>query len=73
MKSLLVVTLNRESWTESFCTCSYNLKKYFCYHVIALAANEGLVVINNVHKKRTIGQKPSAGRKKKAKSALEKQ
>ena len=73
MKSLPVVTLKRESWTDSYCTCSYNLKNYFCYHVIALAANEGLVVIDNVHKKRAIGQKPSAGRKKKAKRALERQ
>ncbi len=48
MKTLNIVTFNRENWTRSFCTCSYNQKYYFCVHVIALSVNEGLTVIDNV-------------------------
>jgi hypothetical protein len=63
MKTLNVVSLNRERWTESCCTCSFNQKYYFCYHVIALTVNKNLTEIDNIHKKRAIGQKQKSGKK----------
>ena len=73
MKTLNIVSFNRENWTRSFSTCSYNQKYYFCFHVIALSVNEGLTVIDNIHIKRALGQKAKPGRKSKANSALQMQ
>ena len=73
MKTLRVVTLNCTNWTESTCTCKFFLKNYLCYHVIALAVNEGLTVIDNKYIKRAIGRKNQAGRKSKTFLALKHQ
>jgi hypothetical protein len=53
-------------WSDSKCSCSYFLKNYFCYHLIALAVNEGLLEIPLAYKNIAIGAKPKHGRKPKA-------
>ena len=47
------------------CSCSYFMKNYFCYHLIALAVNEKMLEIPLEYKNIAIGAKPKRGRKKK--------
>ena len=61
-----IIQLNNSKWSDSICSCSWYMKNYFCYHLIALAVNEGLVEIPNEYKNIAIGAKPKRGRKKKA-------
>ena len=67
VKHVHVVTLNRNKWAESSCTCKYYLKKYHCYHIFVIAVNEKLLSIPSQYKDCKIGQKPILGRKPKAK------
>ena len=66
-KHVHVVTLKRDKWAESTCTCRYYLKKYHCYHIFSVAVNERLLAIPLEFKKAKIGLKPRLGRKPKAK------
>ena len=68
-----LVKLNKENWAKSTCNCTWFLKNYNCYHLIAVAVNENLVEVPLECKNVSIGQKNKRGRKKKAKRALEKQ
>ena len=67
-----LIKLNKENWLLSTCNCSWFLKNYYCYHLIAIASNSGLIVIPIEYKDLAIGHKPIRGRKRLAKSALEK-
>ena len=42
------------------------MKNYFCYHIIAVAVSEKLVLIPNEYKDIAIGAKKKRGRKSKA-------
>ena len=64
------VDLNRDDWTASRCSCQYFLKNYFCFHIIAIASNEKLTTISDIHKNVPIGQKAKRGKKPKAKKPL---
>jgi hypothetical protein len=63
------VQLNRESWTNSKCSCSYFFKNYFCLHIVAIASNEKIIAIPIQFKNLRISRKAKPGRKKKATSA----
>ena len=67
-----LIKLNKENWLLSTCNCSWFLKNYYCYHLIAIASNSGLIVIPIECKDLAIGHYPIRGRKRLAKSALEK-
>jgi hypothetical protein len=67
-KHVHVVTLKRDKWAESTCTCRYYLKKYHCYHIFSVAVNERLLAIPLEFKNAKIGQKPKLGRKPKNKN-----
>ena len=67
-----LIRLNRTDWMLSTCNCWYFLKNYYCYHIIAVAANEKLVEIPVQNKEVPIKQKTKRGRKSKALKALEK-
>ena len=60
------VTLNRQSWTNSKCTCNYFLKNYFCYHIVAVAVEENLADIPTRCQTAEIAKKKKRGRKPKA-------
>ena len=64
-KAVRLIKLNR-------CSCGWFLKNYYCYHLIAVAKNEGLVEIPLEFKDVRIEAKPKRGRKAKAKLALQK-
>ena len=70
VKKIKIINLNRTNWTDSKCSCSWFLKNYFCFHLIALAVNEKLTDIPLDYKNVPIEAKPKRGRKPKAKSAL---
>ena len=72
-ENIHLVELNKENWAKSTCNCSWFLKNYHCFHVIAIAVNEKLVEFPVEYKDVVIGAKVKRGRKSKAKSALEKQ
>jgi hypothetical protein len=38
-----IIKLDRENWAKSSCSCSWYLKNYSCYHLIAVATHEKLV------------------------------
>lgn len=63
------VQLNRSSWSDSKCTCSYFLKNYFCLHIVAIACNEKIIDIPVQFKNLKISRKSKPGRKPKATSA----
>ena len=67
-----LVRLNKEDWKLSTCNCWYFLKNYYCYHIIAIAANEKIIEIPVINKEVPIKQKSKRGRKSKALKALEK-
>jgi hypothetical protein len=69
-KKVRLITLDKNDWAKSKCTCGWFLKHYSCYHIIAIAANEGLIEIPTKYKNVSISAKPKRGRKAKAKSAL---
>ena len=69
-RGVRLVKLNKESWTDSTCSCGWYLKNYNCYHLIVVAVNENLVQIPNHYKDVPIERKPKRGRKAKAKEAL---
>ena len=69
-RGVRLVKLNKESWTDSTCSCGWYLKNYNCYHLIVVAFNENLVQIPNDYKDVPIERKPKRGRKAKAKEAL---
>ena len=68
-----LIEINIENWAKSTCNCSWFLKNYKCYHVIAIAANEKLVDFPIEYKNVAIRGKEKRGRKSKAKKALERQ
>jgi hypothetical protein len=70
-KKVRLIKLYKENWAKSTCNCSCYLKNYFCYHLIALAANLKLVEIPIQNKKIAIAPKPKKGRKSKAREALQ--
>ena len=61
-----LIKLNTEN-----CNCSWFLKNYYCYHLVAIAANEKLVEIPLGYKNVSIAPKNKRGGKAKAKPALE--
>ena len=65
-----LIKFNSAKWEDSKCSCSYYLKNYFCYHLIAIAVNEKVLNIPNEYKNVPIEAKPKRGRKPKAKKAL---
>ena len=65
-RAIKCISLDKAKWSDSKCSCSYFLKNYFCYHLIALAVNEGLLEIPLAYKNIAIGAKPKRGRKPKA-------
>ena len=69
-RKVRIIKLDKENWAKSICSCSWYLKKYSCYHLIAVAAHEKLVEIPIEYKNVPLGAKPKRGRKAKAKSAL---
>ena len=71
-KAVRLIKLNKENWVRSKCSCGWFLKNYYCYHLIAVAKNEGLVEIPLECKDVNIEAKPPKGRKPKAKLALQK-
>jgi hypothetical protein len=56
----------------STCSCTWYLKHYSCYHLIAVATHEKLVQIPNEFKDLPLEAKPKRGRRAIAKLALEK-
>ena len=66
-----IIKLDRENWAKSSCSCSWYLKNYSCYHLIAVATQEKLVEIPMEFKDVDLAAKPPKGRKAKAKKALE--
>jgi hypothetical protein len=66
-----IIKLDRENWAKSSCSCSWYLKNYSCYHLIAVATHEKLVEIPIEFKNVALEAKPAKGRKPKAKKALE--
>lgn len=73
LNKVRIVTLDRENWAASKCTCGYYYKHYFCYHIIAVAVNEKLTTIPIEYINDPIERASKPGRKKKAAKALEKQ
>jgi hypothetical protein len=69
-KAVRLIKLNKENWVRSKCSCGW--LAYYCYHLIAVAKNEGLVEIPLECKDVNIEAKPPKGRKPKAKLALQK-
>ena len=69
-RKVRIIKLDKENWAKSICSCSWYLKNYSCYHLIAVAAHEKLVEIPIEYKNVPLGAKPKRGRKAKAKSAL---
>ena len=67
-----IVKVNRVNWANNQCNCSFFLKNYCCYHVMAVAQNEKSLEIPIQHKNVAIKHKIKKGRKSKAKSALQK-
>jgi hypothetical protein len=70
-KKVRLITLDKENWAKSTCNCSWYLKNYYCYHLIALAANLKLVEIPIQNKNLGIPNKPKRGRRSKAREALQ--
>ncbi len=62
-----IIKLDKWNWAKSSCSCSWYLKNYSCYHLIAVAAHEKLVEIPIEYKNVPLGAKPKRGRKAKAK------
>ena len=73
MSHLNIVSLTRDKWANSKCTCCSFLKDYICFHIMAVAVNEKLLFIPDNFKKIEIITKKKRGRKAKAKKALEHQ
>ncbi len=67
---VFVVSINRENWPQSSCSCSYFSKKYFCYHIVGVSVHLKLANIPARLSKIPIGNKPKRGRKPKAQPAL---
>ena len=65
------VSLNKDKWTDSVCTCKDFGKVYMCEHILSVVASEKLVVIpRNIVECEGLLPKPKRGRKAKATSAL---
>jgi len=45
-----IIRLDKEDWAKRSCSCTWYLKHYSCYHLIAVAAHENLVQIPNEFK-----------------------
>ena len=56
----------RENWAKSRCSFGWFMKKYSCYHIIALAANLEYIEIPNMYENVNIEKKTKRGRKSKA-------
>ena len=61
------VKLVRGKWEESTCSCFNFNKHYNCFHVMAVAVTEKLLVIPHKFRACPINQKKKTGRPKKAK------
>ena len=71
-KKVRLIKLDRDNWANSKCNCSWFLKNYYCYHLIAVAKNEKLVEIPITNKNVAIPHLKKRGRKKKCnKNGLE--
>jgi hypothetical protein len=60
------VYLNRDNWTKSKCSCTWYLKNYYCYHIMAVAVHEDLLEIPLRCMTAEIAAKVKRGRKRKA-------
>lgn len=67
------VSLDRKDWSSSRCTCSYFFKNYYCFHIIALAVNQKLLIMPPKYNPKVIAPKAKSGRPAKAKACLVKQ
>jgi hypothetical protein len=68
INNVKIIDLNRSSWSDSKCTCSYFQKNYFCLHIVAIASNEKIIEIPIQFKNLRISRKSKPGRKPKATS-----
>jgi hypothetical protein len=60
------VDLNRECWSKSKCSCTWFLKNYYCYHIMAVAVRERLLQIPLRCMTAEIAAKAKRGRKRRA-------
>ena len=60
------VDLNRECWSKSKCSCTWFLKNYHCYHIMAVAVRERLLQIPLRCMTAEIAAKAKRGRKRRA-------
>ena len=67
-----IIRLDKEDWAKSSYSCTWYLKHYSFYHLIAVATHENLVQIPNEFKELNLEALPKRGRRAKAKRALEK-
>ena len=72
LKCVKKVSLNREDWMKSDCTCSYFHKHYYCYHIMAVAVKNKLFEIPIKYINTQIEANKARGRKSKMSKALEK-
>jgi len=73
VREITYVKFNKKNWKNSFCSCVYWAKNYYCHHVIGVAVMKKKAHFLDVHMEIPIGQTRGRGQPKKTASALETQ
>ena len=68
-----VIHLNKDSWTNSKCSCKEGMKLYKCSHVISLASRLGLASFETIARQLPLTHKRKRGQPCKTVSALMRQ
>ena len=69
-KNIHKITVNKEDWRNSRCTCRFYLKDNMCFHVPIVCEKANICSFDLALMSKKIGKKPKRGRKSRRKNCL---